>query len=302
MEEIRSVTPEHLLNGLISTAQELNKNHHRISILHLKNDFRIVFNNLLSLSTKEDFFWDLCPFPVYQSTFEARKKDFSIRYPLASEKQFIESEIKDAKHSISNGFLYFSPKITYEWVLGGYPPVIGHNKVDIELSLGFLDLDIIDNIKFSQKRKLEFLKKQRKVSVINEKRIEIDQTDLENLNKVGIIEILKDKLPELCRSDSKLNFVLKEITTSLPPNYKYRIGLLIHLGILNVIKEKIKKEEHTVNPNRIAVRLSPIFEYKQTSIEPIFRAFETNAKNSQKYPYTDQIKNKIQEKLSEINL
>ena len=307
MEEIRSVTPEHLLNGLISTAQELNKKHHRISILYLRNDFRIVFNELLALSTKENFCWDLCPFPVYQSTFEARKKDFLSAYNLATEKQFIESEIEYLNRSLRNGGLYFSPKITYEWESDGFPEEIGHNVVrNVDLELKFLKLDTIDNIIFSQRRKLDFLnellKNLPKELVCNEKNIEIDQTDLKNINKVGIIEILKDKFPELNRSSNKLNFILKEIITSSPPNYKYRIGLLIHLGILDAIKEKIKRKESTVNPNRIALWFNPIFGNKQTSIEPIFRAFETNVTDSDKYPYTDKVKSKIQQKLSEIDL
>lgn len=307
MEEIRSVTPEHLLNGLISTAQELNKKHHRISILYLKNDFRIVFNELLSLSIKENFWWDLCPFPVYQSTFEDRKNKFLSRKSFAIEKQFIESEIEDLNRSLRCGSLYFSPKITYEWEFGSFPPEIGHNVVgNVDLELKFLKLDTIENVKFSQKRKLdllnELLKDLPKKSVSNDKKIEIDQIVIENLNKVGIIEILKDKFPELNRSSNKLNFILNEISKSSPPNYKYRIGLLIHLGILATIKEKIKREEYTVNPNRIALRFNPIFGNKQTSTDPIFRAFETNAKDSDKYPYTDKVEDQIRLKLSEIDL
>ncbi len=130
--------------------------------------------------------------------------------------------------------------------------------------------------------------------------IKIEEDDLKNLNNIGIINIIKNKYPRLANSEYNLNIVLNEIVNNKPPNYKYRIGLLIRFGVIDAIKEKLKPSP--VNPNQIATKLKPIFDFKQTSIEPIIRAYENKDYESKKYPYTEQVQEQIQQKLSKLDL
>lgn len=191
MDEIISNKLEPLLNSLIAISKEIKKSTNPISINCLKYDFSKVFDELLLASAKESFFWIFCPFLVYKSTFKNRKNEFLSRHSDRIEKYFIESELESTNNSFRDGILYFSWEIWVQWDFTGSPLERGQNNVNVELSLDFLNPETVDDIKFSQKRKLEFLKKQKKVSMINEKNIEIDQNDN------SFPEIFKDGIEEI---------------------------------------------------------------------------------------------------------
>ena len=131
---------------------------------------------------------------------------------------------------------------------------------------------------------------------LDDSTIKIDAEMLERLEKIGSIQILKSKY-----AGEKINSILEFITDPVRSNY-YRIGMLIKLGVYDEIKKNIKRKDTPSNPNRTAKELSPIFDYKQTSIEPIIRAYEDNNVSSINYPLKEKTKNDIEESLKNIGI
>ena len=129
----------------------------------------------------------------------------------------------------------------------------------------------------------------------------LDSNTLDLLNEIGITNILKNKYSQLSNSENKLHQCLNAITDS-STTYYFRIGFLIETGVYQKISTLIKKEQFVINPNKIADKLKPIFDYKKTSIEPIIRAYENNETESKNYPLKTKERQQIENILNDIGI
>lgn len=178
MDEIRSNKPEELLDKLVLISKEIKKSIDLNSINHFENEFCKVFGQLLLLSNTENFFWIFCPISIYQSTFEDRQKEFLSRYSEASKKDFVKSERENTKNSIKNRILNFSWEIWIQWDNSGWK-----KNNHVELPLDFLSPETVDNIKFSRKKKLDFLNELLK-EIVKEPEKSKDSSGVEQIGNV----------------------------------------------------------------------------------------------------------------------
>jgi hypothetical protein len=150
---------------------------HRIDIHILEEEFISCFLSLYKQSLSENYFWQYCPFKVYESHFENKISEYLNENPDALISDFTRIEINDIENNYQEeknqesinpntgdiesiniqreGFLYyFDDKIEYRCIL---------------IIKNFDNLELFEKLKQNKNRKKDFLFEQSKPTAKNEK-------------------------------------------------------------------------------------------------------------------------------------
>lgn len=195
---------------------------HDAKVSNLEFEIILDFPKLYEQSMQDNYFWEYCPFNVYEANYKQRLNEFYLLYPDASETDFLNEELQ-----LLNTFIYEKDYIIDKELNYVHPIKIktfGFEKRSINELIGF---EMVKKIEFSQKKKIEFIKtkieiqqkgiidKSNNKSLKNEIYIDYsDNTDAEKIvfmNELGIVDYLRQKQP-FNTSTNKLAEVISAFT------------------------------------------------------------------------------------------
>ncbi len=144
------------------------KAHFIVDIIeNISSDFNNGFNELYFRSKEENYFWEYCPFGIYESNYGARFHDFKSVYPDIKEEEFITQEIKSIEEQVVEIPLNILSKKGIDSDTGFIHSYVINDSFGETIPLKLaLTPEIYIRISFSQNRKLEFLNN--KLEEINE--------------------------------------------------------------------------------------------------------------------------------------
>jgi len=210
-------------SGLRKEQDEISKREHKhnIAITELTDRKELIRSTLTELQKQciaDNFYWQYCPFSVFESNYEILTKDIFSLHPDATIKEVLIEEIRLIERSLSSS-LYFGNETFPE------------NSIHIE---EFLDETAKENFKYSQKRKLEFLK--RELTRIDAKEPQaLPAFKVKNRsNQENNVCMLNDLLFDITDENSQLTKIevynyLESITSSFNPDKVKMIGEEINL-------------------------------------------------------------------------
>lgn len=149
---------ELILSQLIDIAHKTNNVTGKFDKASDNEIFLELFEKLYYQSAKDNFFWQYCPFSVYEKRYEESKSRYLEQYPDSSEREFANEEwfeISEYYGEESAVGMHYGVvdkegyKFNFE-IIGGHGCV---GFVFIQKS----NLPIYRNIELTQKRKIEFL-------------------------------------------------------------------------------------------------------------------------------------------------
>ena len=195
----------------------------------LELEFKQLFDKLQNQSLKEFYFWDYCPFKVYEAYYIKRKELFLNEFVDANELDFIQKEIEDL-NNVGISAYKFEPNNTdinyiknldqlrfYIFEIKNFGRII-INKI--------LSKATLQKVEYSHNRKIDFLinKQISFDNIKNEKSISpdeeqnyLDYSDNKTperivfMHELGILEYL-NKMPPFNTSINKLAEVLSAFT------------------------------------------------------------------------------------------
>jgi len=224
MEEINNVLiePQALCDELYHLAQDIHfcRDSQRSG---LESKFNSMFGDLYNISANTNFLWKYCPFKVYESHFEDLRKKFFEKFPDSEELDFLNSEIEKYEScffSESDVNPLVSKKDNEVQMEANFLGSVG---VILENTLGLVEMK---NVKYTQKRKLTFLRSKLPADKLK-KELESDNvgTDVDEcsdfsenghperfvmMHELGILDFLKGKVPGI--SQRKMASLLSSIS------------------------------------------------------------------------------------------
>lgn len=185
------------------------------------------FIELFDTSIQDMFFWEYCPFSVYENHYNNRLQEFKEKIPNSSELDFIELEL----NTINGSFFLRDEQ---GGIIDNNSPLIHEIELHLYYSLTFdveiLNSDLAKRIFIAQKRKIEFLKhKQQDISLPKNNETTTEDEFLEDLSnstkamqivylyELGILDFLQDKMNnDMIFSVNKLATVISSFTGIAP--------------------------------------------------------------------------------------
>lgn len=175
-----------------------------------RHRFGKIFMLLYHKSLKDNFLWQFCPYEVYDSYFEHRKSVFLHDYQYGTINDFCIREIRNFDKGDNQNLLQLTPLMEYKFFL---------SKREHQLNLcSYLNKKDYDNIYFSQRKKLEFLKKlMNNEQAPSNQEFFLDYSDSSEAEKIvflydlGILDFLRKHEP-FSTSTNKLAEVISGFT------------------------------------------------------------------------------------------
>lgn len=179
---VEEILSEKLHNKLIEYANKIRRNiilknpqdefKHEQDLKLLSQSFGRIFVQLYEQSTNEKYYWQYSQFEVYKIHLEDLVKKFlKVNYSDATKEDFYLEELEKIKD------YYEEDSFVYEFPL---LESIRITNETIKIALNILDKKTIKNIKYSQNKKIEFLKSKISKQTLNpHRKIFVDHESFE---------------------------------------------------------------------------------------------------------------------------
>ena len=217
------------------------------------------------------FYWQFCPFKVFESKLEERKEKYYNLFFDASDTDFFKYEL-DRIHAYFQEVYYedvdtHEKERVFEYVF----IIIEKNNV-FRVRLDFLDNVLLKQLRFTTEKKIEFL--ETKLGIKRKTKIETERN--ESIEK-----------PEISLDYSG-------------NNNPEKIVFLHELGILDFLQEKMNNELHYFNANKLAEIVSTFTDIKQGTAQPMLNPIFSKGIKEKNNPLTEYNLKKVKNKLKDI--
>lgn len=243
-------------------ANNFDANGNCLGDIEIKTEFKTCFEKLYYQSIEDNYYWQYCPFTVYEKTLDLRLEQFLKQNLDSNEGDFLLNEIKllgenfqKKENIICDGEDFI---VESGYLFNGNDTIILLSKI--------IDEVIRKNIYYSQIRKLEFLK---------------NYYDFEENNLSEFTE------PEIFLDYSN-------------NSQAERIVFLHELGILEYLQNKMNKELHGFSANKLAEIISTFTNIEQKTAQSYLNPMITKDNNQKNNPLSKNNLEKVKNKLKDI--